>query len=51
MRAMRKTVRSHDVVTWADQFVGRLSEVRAPHGRRVRPSEGRDDPEPEATRG
>jgi trehalose 6-phosphate synthase len=51
MRAMRKTVRSHDVVTWADQFVGRLSEVRAPHGRRVRPSEGRDEPDPEATRG
>jgi trehalose 6-phosphate synthase len=37
MRAMRKTVRTHDVVDWADQFVGRLSEVREPHGRRVRP--------------
>jgi trehalose 6-phosphate synthase len=37
MRAMRKTVRTHDVVTWADQFVGRLREVRPPHGMKVRP--------------
>ena len=38
MRTMRKTVRTHDVRDWADQFVGRLSEVRPPHGHRVRPA-------------
>ncbi len=37
MKAMRKTVRTHDVVDWADQFVGRLTEIRAPHGHTVRP--------------
>jgi trehalose 6-phosphate synthase len=28
MRAMRKTVKDHDVVGWAESFMGRLSEVR-----------------------
>jgi trehalose 6-phosphate synthase len=28
MRAMRKTVKDHDVVDWAESFMGRLSEVR-----------------------
>ena len=27
MRAMRKTVRDHDVVDWAESFMGRLAEV------------------------
>jgi trehalose 6-phosphate synthase len=42
MRAMRKTVQDHDVATWAAQFMGRLSEVRPVHHKRVRPSEGED---------
>jgi trehalose 6-phosphate synthase len=28
MRAMRKTVKDHDVVDWAESFMGRLAEVR-----------------------
>jgi trehalose 6-phosphate synthase len=28
MRAMRKTVKEHDVVDWAESFMGRLAEVR-----------------------
>jgi trehalose 6-phosphate synthase len=36
MRAMRKTVREHDVVTWAEEFMGRLSQVRPSHEKRVR---------------
>ena len=28
MRAMRKTVKEHDVVGWAESFMGRLAEVR-----------------------
>ena len=28
MRAMRKTVKDHDVVGWAESFMGRLAEVR-----------------------
>ena len=39
MRAMRKTVKEHDVVTWADEFMGRLSEVRPTHHKRLNPRE------------
>ena len=39
MKAMRKTVKEHDVVTWADEFMGRLSEVRPGHHKRLRPSD------------
>jgi trehalose 6-phosphate synthase len=38
MRAMRKTVKDHDVADWADQFMGRLSEVRPAHHKRLMPS-------------
>jgi trehalose 6-phosphate synthase len=37
MRAMRKTVREHDVGAWADEFMGRLTEVRPGHTKRLRP--------------
>ncbi len=43
MKAMRKTVKEHDVAAWAAQFMGRLSEVRPAHHKRVRPSDGDDD--------
>jgi trehalose 6-phosphate synthase len=39
MRAMRKTVKEHDVVSWAAEFMGRLSEVRPAHQKRVRPAD------------
>jgi trehalose 6-phosphate synthase len=37
MRAMRKTVREHDVAQWAADFMGRLSEVQPTHHKRLRP--------------
>jgi trehalose 6-phosphate synthase len=36
MKAMRKTVQEHDVVDWAEQFMGRLDEVRPAHGKRLK---------------
>ena len=38
MRAMRKTVKEHDVGRWAAEFMGRLSEVRPVHHKRLRPT-------------
>jgi trehalose 6-phosphate synthase len=40
MRAMRKTVKDHDVAAWAAQFMGRLQEARPTHSKRLRPSDG-----------
>jgi trehalose 6-phosphate synthase len=37
MRAMRRTVKEHDVADWAEQFMTRLSEVRPTHQKRLRP--------------
>ncbi len=37
MRAMRKTVRTHDVSDWAAEFMGRLSQIRPAHQKRLRP--------------
>jgi trehalose 6-phosphate synthase len=42
MKAMRRTVQSHDVTAWAEKFMGRLAQVRPDHGKRLRPSEGED---------
>ncbi len=36
MRAMRKTVKEHDVAAWAAEFMGRLREVRPDHHKRLR---------------
>ena len=38
MRAMRRTVRSHDVAAWADSFMTALTDVRDAHGKPVKPS-------------
>ncbi len=35
MKAMRKTVKEHDVKDWAAQFLGRLDDVRSSHHRRT----------------
>ena len=55
MKAMRKTVREHDVVDWADRVHGPLrSEVRPTHHKRLRPSERsltRSDAPTDCTRG
>jgi trehalose 6-phosphate synthase len=40
MRAMRKTVRSHDVAAWADSFMAALSDVRDAHGKSLKPLRG-----------
>ena len=40
MKAMRKTVKEHDVVAWAADFMGRLSEVRPAHHKRLHPVDG-----------
>jgi trehalose 6-phosphate synthase len=37
MRAMRKTVRNHDVAAWADSYMSALSEARDAHGKPVKP--------------
>ncbi|WP_281258328.1 alpha,alpha-trehalose-phosphate synthase (UDP-forming) [Nocardioides gansuensis] len=39
MRAMRKTVKSHDVSAWASSFLAELSAARVPHHKTVRPVE------------
>jgi trehalose 6-phosphate synthase len=39
MKAMRKTVKEHDVAAWAAQFMGRLQEARPHHDKRLRPSD------------
>ncbi|MDX6324233.1 MAG: trehalose 6-phosphate synthase [Nocardioidaceae bacterium] len=36
MRAMRKTVKEHDVAAWAADFIGRLDEVRPNHTKSLR---------------
>ncbi|GAA1926632.1 alpha,alpha-trehalose-phosphate synthase (UDP-forming) [Nocardioides marmoribigeumensis] len=38
MKAMRKTVRSHDVSDWAEEFIGMLKQARPDHRKRLRPS-------------
>ena len=38
MRAMRRTVTSHDVSAWAQHFLTELSAVRPSHGKTVRPA-------------
>jgi trehalose 6-phosphate synthase len=38
MRAMRKTIRQHDVAAWADTFLEELNSVRPSHGKTVRPA-------------
>jgi trehalose 6-phosphate synthase len=38
MKAMRKTVRSHDVGDWAEEFMGMLRQARPDHRKRLRPS-------------
>ena len=43
MKAMRRTVKDHDVAAWAAEYMGRLSEVRPAHHKRVRPSEAHSD--------
>ena len=40
MRAMRKTVSSHDVAAWADSFMTALTDVRDAHGKSVKPARG-----------
>jgi trehalose 6-phosphate synthase len=40
MRAMRKTVRNHDVKAWAEEFMAALSEVRDAHSKPVKPARG-----------
>ena len=37
MKAMRKTVKEHDVAAWAAEFMGRLGEARPAHHKRLRP--------------
>jgi trehalose 6-phosphate synthase len=37
MRAMRKTVRNHDVAAWADSYMTELALVGASHGKTVKP--------------
>jgi trehalose 6-phosphate synthase len=37
MKAMRKTVRQHDVAAWADSFMAELTAIPASHGKTVRP--------------
>jgi trehalose 6-phosphate synthase len=38
MKAMRKTVTTHDVNAWADSFLSELAAVRPSHGKTVRPA-------------
>ena len=38
MRAMRKTVRKHDVAAWADSLMTALTDVRDAHGKSVKPA-------------
>jgi trehalose 6-phosphate synthase len=38
MKAMRKTVRQHDVAAWAESFMTELTAVRPSHGKSVRPA-------------
>ena len=39
MKAMRKTIRQHDVAAWADAFMGELSSVEhGTHAKSVRPA-------------
>jgi trehalose 6-phosphate synthase len=39
MKAMRKTVKDHDVAAWADEFMNRLVQVRPSHHKRLRPTD------------
>lgn len=38
MKAMRRTIRQHDVAAWADSFMTELADVRSTHGKPVRPA-------------
>lgn len=38
MKAMRKTIITHDVAAWADSFLQGLADVRPSHGKTVRPA-------------
>ncbi|WP_091125982.1 alpha,alpha-trehalose-phosphate synthase (UDP-forming) [Nocardioides terrae] len=38
MRAMRKTIRQHDVAAWADSFMSSLAEVRGAHRKTLQPA-------------
>ena len=38
MRAMRKTVRQHDVAAWAASFLAALAEVPGAHGKTLKPA-------------
>ena len=38
MKAMRKTVKAHDVVAWANSFMQGLSSEKPSHGKQVRPA-------------
>jgi trehalose 6-phosphate synthase len=37
MRAMRKTVLTHDVTAWASSFLDSLADIRPGHGKTVKP--------------
>ncbi len=45
MKAMRKTVREHDVTAWAARFLEDLAHVRPDHGKTMRPSESESESE------
>jgi trehalose 6-phosphate synthase len=38
MRAMRRTIRQHDVAAWADSFMTSLAEVPGNHAKRLKPA-------------
>jgi trehalose 6-phosphate synthase len=40
MKAMRRTVRNHDVAAWADSFMAALADARDSHGKAVKPAPG-----------
>jgi trehalose 6-phosphate synthase len=40
MKAMRRTVQEHDVTDWAGRFMGRLTDVRPDHQKRLRAPQG-----------
>jgi trehalose 6-phosphate synthase len=38
MRAMRRTIRQHDVAAWASSYMTSLAEVPSAHGKTLRPA-------------
>jgi trehalose 6-phosphate synthase len=38
MKAMRRQVRQHDVVAWAESFMSELSDGESTHGKTTRPA-------------